>query len=104
MILVSVPGNNSSRPTSIIDLHHVRAPQVDGALDPERAAHRILSWFDDDHGAAEGRSKSERVGDVVEWKSAATVPARCRVVIDVNDDALSSSRQVRARQSQYDWD
>jgi hypothetical protein len=94
--------NRSSGPTGSIDFHHVRAPQVDGTLDPERAAHRILSWFDDDHGTAQGRSKSERVGDVVERKSAATVPARCRIVIDVNDGRLTASRQLRAHQNHYD--
>src|SRR5262249_38183909 len=39
-------GNGSRGPTRIIDFHYVRAPQVDGALDPERTAHRIFSWFD----------------------------------------------------------
>src|SRR5438128_12006002 len=33
-------GNRSIGPTRIIDFHHVRAPQVDGTLDPQRAAHR----------------------------------------------------------------
>jgi hypothetical protein len=56
-----------------------------------------LSWFDDDHGAAQGRRNSERVGDVVERKSAAAVPARSRVVIDVNDDPLTPSRRIEAR-------
>jgi hypothetical protein len=45
-----------------------------------------LPWFDDDHGAAQGLSKRERIGDVVEWISAAPVPAGSRVVIDVNDE------------------
>ena len=82
-------GNRSSGPTGSIDFHHVRAPQVDGTLNPKRAAHRVLPWFDDDHGAAQGPSESKRVGDVVERKSAATVSARCRVGIDVNDNTLS---------------
>jgi hypothetical protein len=78
-IQVSVPdGNESSGPTGTIDLNHVRAPQVDRTLDPERAADRILPWFDDDDGAAQGLSKRERIGDVVEWISAAPVPAGSR--------------------------
>jgi len=71
-------GNESSGPTGTIDLNHVRAPQVDRTLDPERAADRILPWFDDDDGAAQGLSKRERIGDVVEWISAAPVPAGSR--------------------------
>jgi hypothetical protein len=80
----------------MIDFHHVRASQVDGALDPECAAHRILSWFDDDHGAVQGRSKRERVSDVVERKPAATVPTRSRIVIDVNDYPLTPWRRIEA--------
>src|SRR5207244_2711672 len=77
--------NGPSGPTCIIDLHLVRALEVDGALDVERAAHWILPWFDDDHGAAQRRGKSERVADVVKRESPAPVTTRFRVVIDVND-------------------
>jgi hypothetical protein len=91
--------NGPSGPTCSINFHHVRATEVDGALNLERAAHWILSWFDDDHGAAQGRGTSERVGDVVKRKSAAPVTARSRVAVHVNDGQPTALRRVRR-----EWD